>query len=358
MSRLLRRLFLPFAAAALVSVPFARAEEKPGDAPKPADPAPAPAPAPAAPAPVKGEPVRLKDALAELGRLKDYLRTRKADPEDVKGSLDAVAKAYHNLAKNLVTGPDGATVEQDDASFAKAKEAFWGEAEDLFVKALEYVRVKPNTQNNVYDDVNVKAAQILGLLGATNPKAPARISKKIVDTLETKVFKAKDHTPPTALYDETFKAIALLNDHKTGLFYVQEEWIKYSATAPDPDIIKAAYESLAHFKNVPGLKRYEIVDKTVRTFTGVETAAERQSDAKERLQKQVWDKIKGPVIKVLQDYALQPKNAKGALLNTVGEFQNWFRDNDNPKKAPWVDPKLPPSPPPTPPPGSSPPSGR
>jgi hypothetical protein len=299
-----------------------------------ADPAAPPPKDPPAEAPK--DVVRLKDAQAELERLKGYLKDKRADTEDIKGSIDAVAKAYHNLGPNLVADESGNMVE-DKASFEKAAGKYREDAEGLLVKALLLQRVKPNSETNERDDVNVKAAQVLGTLAKADPKAASRVAPDVKDAL-AKILDAK-HRPATAVYDEAFKALALLNDHKHGLTYIQEEWIKYGNTGPEPDAIKAAYEALPLFREVPGPRRHEIVKRTIIIFSSVETAAESNKDVKERAQKVVWDKVKAAVIKTLQEYAKNPKDAEGAVLATVREFQEWFRDHENPRKDPWADPK-------------------
>jgi hypothetical protein len=314
--------------------PAARAEDPmPGAGADPAAPPANPAPAPDAPKDV----VRLKDAQVELDRLKGYLKDKRADTEDIKSSIDAVAKAYHNLGPNLVADESGAMVE-DKASFEKAATKFRDDAEEQLVKAFLLQKVKPNSETNERDDVNVKAAQVLGTLAKTDPAASKRVAPRLKDAL-AKVLDAK-HRPATAVYDEAFKALALLNDHKHGLTYIQEEWIKYGNTGPEPDAIKAAYEALPLFREVPGARRHEIVKRTVIIFSSVETAAESNKDVKERAQKVVWDKVKAAVIKTLQEYSGNPKDAEGtATLATVREFQQWFRDHENPRKPPWADPK-------------------
>ncbi len=306
----------------------------PADPAKPADPKPAdPKPAdPAVPPPAADkDAVLLSDALQELTRLKEYLKKPKADNQDIIASLEACEKAYHHVTPNVpVADPAGQT------AFEKDREAFWKEAEKLFVDALELVRVRPNTAANERDDVNVKAAQILG-------KTRPGVTKAIISVLETKVFKAKTYTPPTTLYDEAFKAIGLLNDHKDGWAYCTE-WIKYDNQPVVVDRIKAAFDALALFKDVKGAARKPAVEKIIRTFSGVEHGAEVNKSKEDQAQKRVWDKIKPAVIKALQALSREPKGTDGNLLANVKAFEAWFRDNDNARNPAWVEAKPEPAP--------------
>ena len=154
-------------------------------------------------------------------------------------ALEACEKAYHHVTPNVPPADPAA-----QTAFEKEREAFWKEAEKYFVDALELVRVRPNTAANERDDVNVKAAQILG-------KTRPVVTKAIIGVLETKIFKAKTYTPPTTLYDEAFKAIGLLNDHKDGWAYCCE-WIKSDNQPAVVDRIKAVATGNKGFhQNVP-----------------------------------------------------------------------------------------------------------
>lgn len=306
-------------------------DPKPDD-PKPADPA---APAPIAPdAPVDpadpnakkeepATPVKLADALAELAHLEDYLKKGKSDNQDILAAMDAVMKAYAGLTPNDDAGK--ATFEADAAKFQK-------EAESLFVKALGLVKLRPNSKTNERDDVNVKAAQALA-------RTNKRVTRKIIEKLEAVIFKAKGYEPATAVYDESFLAIALLNDHKEGFPFVLD-WMKYDSTPAVNDRVKAAFDAVIHFKDVDGDVRREIVEHVTRTFVGIESAANRGRTKEEQSQKRVWDKIKPSVIKSLQVYAKEPKAGDGALIATVEGFTQWYRDHDKPKDPAWVDAKI------------------
>ena len=306
--------------------PAKPADPAPAD-PKPADPAVPPAADPNAPAPaVDKDAVLMSDAQQELVRLKEYLKKPKSDNQDIIAALEACEKAYHHVTPNVPPADPAA-----QTAFEKEREAFWKEAEKYFVDALELVRVRPNTAANERDDVNVKAAQILG-------KTRPVVTKAIIGVLETKIFKAKTYTPPTTLYDEAFKPIGLLNDHKDGWAYCCE-WIKYDNQPAVVDRIKAAFDALALFKDVKGAARKPAVEKIIRTFSGVEHGAEVNKSKEDQAQKRVWDKIKPAVIKALQALSREPKGGDGNLLATVTAFGAWFRDNDNARNPAWTDVK-------------------
>jgi hypothetical protein len=256
-----------------------------------------------------------------LSHLTDYLKRGKSDNQDILASLDEVMKAYKGLAPDAEPAP---------ADWEAKKEDFHKKAEKAFIDALELVRVRPNSKSNERDDVNIKAAQ---LLGETN----ARVTAKIISALETKVFKAKGYEPATGVYDAAFLAIARLNDKKVGLPYVQD-WMKYSSTPGDVDRIKAAFDAVIVFTDIKGSDRRAMVETLVRTFVGVESAANRGNTKEEQAQKRVWDKIKGSVVKALQVLTREAKAADGGLIGTIADFDKWYRDNDAPKNPAWAEP--------------------
>jgi hypothetical protein len=266
--------------------------------------------------------VTLKDAEVEAGRLRELLKRSKSDNQDILASLDALAKAYVNLAPNDDAGK--ATFEADSARFHK-------EAEKLFLDAFEAKYVRPNTGANLRDDVNIKAAQILGW-------CRPELTNKIITILEAKIFKAKDYDPPTTLYEEAFKAIALLNT-KDGFAYCLD-WAKYSTNKGDAERTKAMFEAIILFTDVKGAVRHDFVKKTLISFIGTESAAERGRTKEEQTQKVVWDKVKGAIIRAMQVYCKEPKAKDGALMAKLRDFDQWFRDHDALRDPTWVDPKV------------------
>jgi hypothetical protein len=52
-----------------------------------------------------------------------------------------------------------------------------------------------------------------------------------------------------------------------------------------------------------------------------------------------WSRIKTDAIRVVQYFALEPTDTEGRALARMDAFRDWFRDNDNPRRAPWVDPE-------------------
>jgi hypothetical protein len=227
------------------------------------------------------------------------------------------------------------------AALTDPERKYMDDVEKELMEALTLKKVRPNSETNDRDDVNIKAAQLLA-------QARPTVTKKIIDALEKDIFKAKDYTPAPTLIEESFKAIGTLNNHKDGLAYVIAEYTtKFDNTAGRPERIKAAWDSLVLFKDVPKERRYEVVKNAVKTYTGPEHAAEVNKSPADRSAKEVWDKIKGSVIKAVQSFAKDPKDAKtGNVIATMKGIEDWFRDNDKMGKEPWVDPK--PAPPPSP----------
>lgn len=267
------------------------------------------------------KPVPLKEAHLEIDRLKD-LRKPKSDNQDIVAALDAAARAYVNLAPNDDAGK---------ATFEADAERFHKEAERAFLDFLKLKKVRPNTSANERDDVNIMAAQILAW-------CRPEVSRALIDAMDKSVLEPKDYDPPSTLFDETFKALALLNT-KEGFEYCRK-WTKYSTKKGDAERTKAAFDALALFTDVKGSARHDLVKVTLRTFIGTESAADRGATKEEQTQKGVWDKIKGAVIRTMQVYTKQPKASDGKLIGKLKDFDQWFRDNDSPRNPVWSDPEI------------------
>jgi hypothetical protein len=324
------------------------------DNPKPSDPVPPGTPVPPpgmdepgmdAPAPepgmddpgmkdadpnAKDQPVALSEATNELKRLETYLGNKKSDNGDIVASMEALIKAHKSLKPDGDPPADPAAAAAAKAAFETEHEKFQSEVEKLLLKAMALQRINPKTKSNERDDVNVKAVT---LLGQTRPE--------VTDNM-IKIFEAKrEYDPPTAYYDETMKSIALLNDHKKGLAWIQENWLKHknNSSAHEPEIVNAAFAAVPLFKDVDGKTRLAIVKETMTLFVSSESQAQQNKTKEQKAEKEYWDEIKVSVIKALQVLSKEPKDEKGALLATMKAFDTWFRAHDKPHDPAWTDPK-------------------
>lgn len=327
-----RRLFLPLTIAALAGLtlvaPRALAEEGDVDA-----------------------------ATQALARLDDALGKSKSINETLTAGLEEVFEHYQKMTPPARPEPkpvpegtseeEAKSIEAENATalaewratadkFEKTAGTFKKNAEKAFIKALRLVQLPRNPQQkvNLREDVNIKAAEILG--GTGNPA----LSEAIIKALDTGVFKAKDYDPTQLLYDTVFASLGKLNDHK-ALEWIQKEFIHAnSSPRREVDKLTAAHKGMVLYTQVPGKLRYAIIEAMVTTYSGVEAQAEQSStDVKIQAMKQFWDRIKADVIKACQYFAGEPTDSEGQVLARMDAFQDWFRDHDNLRKAPWVDEK-------------------
>ncbi len=298
------------------------------------------------------EPVDPETAELDLGRLAASLKSRKSINEAIITDLDAVALAYHNYAApekpTLEEVPEDASEDQkaaiqkrnDDLTdeydtkmvkYEREKEKYQKDALKLYMKAFKLVRVHGNTDRNTRDDVNIKAAQIIGASG--NPRA----SRDLIKALESSVFKAKYDVPQLFL-EEAFAALGRLNDMDSLQWMIKE--FTHAKSSP-PEVVHqliAAHKAMVLFVNVPGKLRYEVVEDMIKQYAGVEAQARQsKNDPATQAKKRFWDSIKNDAIKVVQHYAGAPRNDDDEAYATMMEFQDWFRDHKNPKRAPWVE---------------------
>jgi len=311
------------------------------------------------PAPAQAEDavaVPLETAQSELEILDAKLKSSKAINEEITAALGAVSDAYRNLEEppppQLKEIPADASEEDQKAieaenkkaqdeydvekgRFDRAAETYRKEAEKLFLKALKLQKIHRQSERNIRDDVNIKAAQVLGMTG--NPKLSSQIQK----ALETTIFKAK-YEVPQQLLEEAFAALGKLGD-KDSLEWMTKEFT-HSKSSPRAvvDQLIAAHKAMILFDRdkVDGSLRYKLVSEMIKTYSGTESLASQSStDKNVQAAKVFWDRIKNDAIRVVQYFSKEPKNENEEVLATMEEFQEWFRDHKNPKREPWTDEK-------------------
>lgn len=297
-------------------------------------------------------PVPLETAESELDILSSKLKSSKSINEEITAALDAVSNAYHNLeqpAKPVLKEiPDGTPEEEAKAieeeneklqdayetalkKFERDDERFKKDAEKLFLKALKLQKIHRASERNIRDDVNIKAAQVLGQTG--NPK----VASKIEQTLEKSIFKAK-YEVPMQLLEEAFAALGAIGDEDSLEWMVKEFTHAKKSPRALVDQLIAAHKAMILFdrEKVDGDIRYDLVAEMVKTYSGIESQASQSStDKNVQAAKVFWDRIKNDAIKAVQYFSFDPRNEDEEVLATMAEFQDWFRDHKNKRREPW-----------------------
>ncbi len=297
-------------------------------------------------------PVPLETARLELDNLAAKVKSTRSINDEIMDALDAVSTAYHNLEApekpTLKEVPEGASEEEaaaieaenkkfEDAcktalaAFERSQAKFRKDAEKLFLKALKLQKIHRKLERNIRDDVNIKAAQVLGQTG--NPK----VTGKIQQTLEKSIFKAK-YDVPMQLLEESLAALGAIGDMDSLEWMVKEFTHGNKSPRSKVDQLIAAHKAMILFdrEQVPGSLRYKLVQEMVKTYSGIESqAAQSSTDKNVQAAKVFWDRIKNDAIKAVQYFSFDPKNEDEEVLASMREFQSWFRDHKNPKRAPW-----------------------
>jgi hypothetical protein len=331
-----------------------------------------------------GEPIELKAAEAEVGTLAAWVKDKKKPNEDLIGTLGAVQNAFFHIAPPPDEAPKdpGAdaseedkkayqaalkTYEQTQKAWQEKVKAFQEAALDQLFKALKVVEINAKNKDNLRTDVNLKAAQTIGeILGSPDlakyrdakevEKLRAERAKHLMDVLANDFGKEagkKELQIAVGVLEATFAALGKTNEPK-ALDWLLKEYTHTRNGQFEEERLVAAHKAMVMFTSptpVPGKKRHEIVDLFIKGYAGVEANAQQTggSDAKARAQAQAskafWDKIKTGVVAVINYYATAPGGGPptkdGQGMTTLKDLSDWWRDNDNPRKAPWVDPKEP-----------------
>ncbi|MHC5012218.1 MAG: hypothetical protein ACYTG6_14960 [Planctomycetota bacterium] len=304
--------------------------------------------------------VELETAHGDLDTFNKQLKTKRSTNDDLLASIQAVVTHYREIQPpekpELQPIPDDASDEEkaqiekennklltdweDDVSkFEREAEKFRAAVEKALLKALKLEKIDRQTEANIRMDVNIQAARALAELGdLRTPEANAKISKDIRNVLERTIFKAK-YEVPMLLLEEVFAALGRLNDHDSLQWMVDEFIHTKSSPREAVDQLVAAHKAMSLFKDVPGSLRYAVVKEMVTIYASTESTAEQSSnDPKVQAVKVFWDRIKSGAIRAVQYYAGEPvSDETGQALATMAEFQQWFRDHKNPRRAPWRD---------------------
>ncbi len=303
---------------------------------------------------------QMDNAQAALDRLETKLKKRSTINEEQIAGMEEVMEFYRGLkppekpeAKPV---PDGASDDEKEAihreneklerdyehdlkKWDREVEKYKQDVRDVLIKAFKLTYPDVRTKRNRRDDVNIRAVELLATMGE-NPDLADDISQDIIDALERVHFKAKDYDVTELLFEKAFAALGTLNSPKSLEWMIEE--FTHAKSSPQVEVIKlsAAHKGMLLFKDVPGKLRYDLVGEMVKTYAGVESQAEQNSNDKNVLaKKQFWDRIKADVIKAVQYYSGEPQDENGQLIARMDGFQEWFRDHDNKRRPPWVDPK-------------------
>lgn len=302
-------------------------------------------------APATQPTVALSEAAMDLERLEAALKNKKSINDEINQYLDLVAGHFARIAPPeapaaLAADADeetkathaAAVAEHDKAvqKFDRDLAAYRDRVVKAIFRAFKTTDVKKET--NLRDEVNRKAAQSLGALTAAWPgedglKQREDVSRDLRKSID-ELHKAKWNLS-TDVLGEAFGAVGSLNTPQ-GLAWMMKEYTH----AKNNEVIwlVAAHKAMVKFTEVEGSVRYELVELFVRTYAGVESAAEKSSsDPKDQSKKRFWDDIKTATIPVVQYFSGNPTNEENVALATMREFEDWFRDHKNPRKAPWTD---------------------
>lgn len=298
--------------------------------------------------PVPAGAVDLVSARADLDMLKKSKKPR-ANNDDLQQYLDQVFAAYQNPDRPEKPADDASDEEKKAYADAKVKsdkliEKYRKDSQKVILSIMTLFKVVRET--NTRDDVNTKAAELLGQMAALkntdetpvlDAKARKSLSKKIMQAIEKKLTKVKTHDVNTDTLDAAFAALARLNDPSSLAWMVKN----YThANDNKKEYLIAAHKAMVLFTEVAGKLRQEICATMVKTYAGVESQAKQKSaDPKITAKRDFWDAIKTYTIPVLQYYAAKPEDEEGVPMAEMAQFQEFLRTHRSMKKAPWVDEK-------------------
>lgn len=281
----------------------------------------------------------------DLAQLETFIKKKwKTIPEDYLPYLDAVQKAYSSFEKPPKPAADAPEEERKAwasqvKKLEKAQVDFNKRAEKALFKCLKILRLDRAGTTNQLDEVNIRAAKIIGELAAgMDDSARGSISKRLMKEIES-LDKAK-HDVRSDLLEQMFATLAQHNQ-TNSLSWMADNYIHTKSRDEDVTRLVAAHKAMIKFTSVPGKVRYAVCKEMIKTYSSVESQAEQSSnDPAIQAKKQFWDQVRVDAIKVVQYYGGDPEDEDKAVINTMTGFAHWWRTVKSAKALPWKDEKI------------------
>ncbi len=282
--------------------------------------------------------VLIADAMNDLNELKGLIKKKKSKNDEIITYLDLLGKAYGNLQKPEAPAEDAdeefkKVYKKAMGDYEKDAAKFRGDAVKQLKSALKLTKVKGSV--NERNDVNIKAAQVLGSLAPTlDEKGRKSISKTVRTTIEKSFQKAK-HDMDTDLLNAAFGALGSLGDIDS-LMWMADNFTHSNEV--EKEFLIAAQSAMRKYpaKDVPGKVRYAICKQMITTYAGVEAQAEQNStDQKVQAKKRFWDDIKTYTIPAVQHFTNNPLDEEDEPIASMAGFQKWWRAHKRPGDAVW-----------------------
>ena len=294
----------------------------------------------------------LEEAAREVEILEDALRSPRAVNDELLGGLEAVQSALENLipppAHVIEPIPDGATEEARSAiegendrserewrkalrAYDRAVERLRDDTEDVLLRALREVKLEDG--RNARERVNIAAARMLGAW------PDGGIARRFQRVIERYLLDAKHEVSPLLL-EEALSGLARLGEADSLEWLIDE--FSHTRSTPEEYVhqLVAAHQAMLAFpyERVPGALRHEIVEQMIRSYGPVESQAHQSSADPALVRARLfWARISHGVLEVLQRYAGEPKDARGAQFGRVATFDEWFREHKSPRDDVWND---------------------
>jgi hypothetical protein len=269
------------------------------------------------------------------------VRDRKRGNADLIGSIDALEKSFFRVEAPADAPPD----------WPQQVRQWQEQAVDQLFAALRLVEVHPKQGQNVRNDVNLRAAQALGVVLGSKDLAFHRnekdvaalrsaLARGLMDVLGDDFGResARSHSVPQAVLEATFVALARTNDPK-AFDWIVKEYVHTRGGDFEEARLIAAHKALTLFAKVPGRKRYDVVEVMIRIYSGTDASA-KQSTPEGRANKRMWDHVRVTTIAAINHLATPPggrppANAEGLGLTTMDELALWWRAHKRTTDAVW-----------------------
>ncbi len=217
---------------------------------------------------------------------------------------------------------------------------FHRDAEEALFKAFTLVKQVRRSHGNQRAPVNQRAVRAIGRVSPfLEQSTRARWSSRLIRELHR--MGSVRYEVDAGLERAGFTALALMGE-LLALEWMTEEFIHNRPSARHVERLRAAHAAMLvyPYDKVDGKLRHHIVKQMVSTYHGTEVMAERDSGTRgDQAALAFWDRVGSGVLAVLRQFAGEEASyLDGEPFTRVNEFEAWFREHKDVKKAPWEGP--------------------
>lgn len=284
---------------------------------------------------------RLATAWQDLEQLETLLDDDNATQNELVTYMDIAVRAARELRLPALSEKEEEALSSDARRTRRKMERsltrLHDEVHDLLLDALDDAELDRMGRNE-REGVNKRAGALLAQARSwlDDEDDIRQLARRIIRKI--KRLERARYDVHADVFEGAFTALAKLGDER-GLRFLMSEYLHARKQPTEVARLRASLRSLRHFEAMPAKERHALVDEMLKLYVANEAlAAQSSTEVATQAAKRFWDAIRVDAIALMQYLTGFPRDGAGRGLATMAAFAAWFREHDNPRKAPWTEP--------------------